>query len=397
VRGQGGVMKLRDLLERLKQQRQQPLQRHDLNSIMDDIKKRLDEIVAAERADMVLRLHGVLKPRLAAEGVLSVYESLERPLVAVLGHMERGGISIDRNVLSRLSGEFAQEAAGLEAEINTLAGETVNPGSPKQLGDILFGQLGLLVTTTKYLPNAAPDLRIHTQQPYFALTLSGKDQLQRCEPVWGRHSGADRLRNGIAGGKRQVQWHWPLGEDLIGLEVVSAEEVAPVGEYVYDFSVEGDENFVCGSGGLCAHNTDADVDGAHIRTLLLTFFFRQMRQVITEGYLYIAQPPLFRVMYGKENFYAYTVQQRDAAITEIKNKHKNSRDPDVTRYKGLGEMNPEQLWDTTMNPATRTLLRVNMDDAAQADEIFDMLMGDQVPPRKKFIQTHAKYVRNLDV
>jgi DNA gyrase subunit B len=143
--------------------------------------------------------------------------------------------------------------------------------------------------------------------------------------------------------------------------------------------------------------TDADVDGAHIRTLLLTFFFRQMRQVITEGYLYIAQPPLYRVMYGKENFYAYTEEQRNEAIAEIKEKHKNARDPDVTRYKGLGEMNPEQLWDTTMNPATRTLLRVNMEDAAAADEMFDMLMGDQVPPRKKFIQTHAKYVRNLDV
>ncbi len=143
--------------------------------------------------------------------------------------------------------------------------------------------------------------------------------------------------------------------------------------------------------------TDADVDGAHIRTLLLTFFFRQMRQVITEGYLYIAQPPLYRVMYGKENFYAYTEEQRNEAIAEIKEKHKNARDPDVTRYKGLGEMNPEQLWDTTMNPATRTLLRVNTEDAAAADEMFDMLMGDQVPPRKKFIQTHAKYVRNLDV
>ncbi len=143
--------------------------------------------------------------------------------------------------------------------------------------------------------------------------------------------------------------------------------------------------------------TDADVDGAHIRTLLLTFFFRQMRQVITDGYLYIAQPPLYRVMYGKENFYAYTEEQRNAAIAEIKEKHKNARDPEVTRYKGLGEMNPEQLWDTTMNPATRTLLRVNTEDAAAADEMFDMLMGDQVPPRKKFIQTHAKYVRNLDV
>jgi DNA gyrase subunit B len=143
--------------------------------------------------------------------------------------------------------------------------------------------------------------------------------------------------------------------------------------------------------------TDADVDGAHIRTLLLTFFFRQMRQVITEGHLYIAQPPLYRVQHGKENYYAYTEAERDEAIAEIKEKNKNARDIHVTRYKGLGEMNPEQLWETTMNPATRTLLQVSLDDAAMADEIFDMLMGDQVPPRKKFIQTHAQYVRNLDV
>jgi DNA gyrase subunit B len=143
--------------------------------------------------------------------------------------------------------------------------------------------------------------------------------------------------------------------------------------------------------------TDADVDGAHIRTLLLTFFFRQMRQVIMDGYLYIAQPPLYRVQYGKEIYYAYNETERDGAINEIKEKHKNARDPDVTRYKGLGEMNPDQLWETTMNPATRTLLRVNLEDAASADEVFDTLMGEQVPPRKKFIQTHAKYVRNLDV
>jgi DNA gyrase subunit B len=143
--------------------------------------------------------------------------------------------------------------------------------------------------------------------------------------------------------------------------------------------------------------TDADVDGAHIRTLLLTFFFRQMRQVITDGHLYIAQPPLYRVQHGRESYYAFTEAERDAAIAEIKDKNKNARDIHVTRYKGLGEMNPEQLWDTTMNPATRTLLRVSLEDAAAADEIFDMLMGDQVPPRKKFIQTHAKYVRNLDV
>jgi DNA gyrase subunit B len=143
--------------------------------------------------------------------------------------------------------------------------------------------------------------------------------------------------------------------------------------------------------------TDADVDGAHIRTLLLTFFFRQMRQVISDGHLYIAQPPLYRVSYGKDEYYAYTEEERDKAIADIKDKHKNAVRVEVQRYKGLGEMNADQLFDTAMNPETRTLLRVNLEDAALADEVFDMLMGDQVPPRKKFIQTHAKYVRNLDV
>jgi DNA gyrase subunit B len=143
--------------------------------------------------------------------------------------------------------------------------------------------------------------------------------------------------------------------------------------------------------------TDADVDGAHIRTLLLTFFFRQMRQIISDGHLYIAQPPLYRVSYGKDEHYAYTEDERDKAIADIKEKHKNAVRVEVQRYKGLGEMNADQLFDTAMNPETRTLLRVNLEDAALADEVFDMLMGDQVPPRKKFIQTHAKYVRNLDV
>ncbi len=122
-----------------------------------------------------------------------------------------------------------------------------------------------------------------------------------------------------------------------------------------------------------------------------------MRQIISDGYLYIAQPPLFRVSFGKDSSYAYTEQQRDQAIGDIKEKHKNASHIEVNRYKGLGEMNADQLFDTTMNPATRTLLHVSLDDAALADEVFDMLMGEQVPPRKKFIQTQAKYVRNLDV
>jgi len=137
--------------------------------------------------------------------------------------------------------------------------------------------------------------------------------------------------------------------------------------------------------------TDADVDGSHIRTLLLTFFFRYMPQVITGKYLYIAQPPLYKITRGKELSYAYTEEQKNRKLAQMTGK------PEVARYKGLGEMNPEQLWETTMNPQNRMLLRVEIDDAVEADKIFDVLMGNDVDPRKRFIQTHAKTVRNLDI
>jgi DNA gyrase subunit B len=142
--------------------------------------------------------------------------------------------------------------------------------------------------------------------------------------------------------------------------------------------------------------TDADVDGSHIRTLLLTFFFRHMPELISQGHLYIAQPPLFRVSQQRDQRYAYSEAERDQIVDEFK-KLKRRGEIDIQRYKGLGEMNPEQLWETTMNPVTRTILSVELEDAVLADEVFDMLMGDQVPPRRKFIQTHARSVRNLDV
>jgi DNA gyrase subunit B len=137
--------------------------------------------------------------------------------------------------------------------------------------------------------------------------------------------------------------------------------------------------------------TDADVDGSHIRTLLLTFFFRYMPQLIEDGHLYIAQPPLFRVAYKNQVKYAYTEKEKDKIIKEVGEK------ATLQRYKGLGEMNPVQLWETTMNPENRTLLLVTVEDAAESDRTFDMLMGDAVDPRRKFIQTHAKAVRNLDI
>ncbi|MEX0616798.1 MAG: DNA topoisomerase subunit B [Candidatus Woykebacteria bacterium] len=139
--------------------------------------------------------------------------------------------------------------------------------------------------------------------------------------------------------------------------------------------------------------TDADVDGEHIRTLLLTFFFRYMPLIIEKGYLYIAQPPLYKITAGKEEHYVYSDDEKDEIIKGVR---ATSKTVNIQRYKGLGEMNPEQLWNTTMNPEHRILKKVNVEDAAVADETFNMLMGDEVPPRKKFIQTHAKYA-TLDV
>jgi DNA gyrase subunit B len=142
--------------------------------------------------------------------------------------------------------------------------------------------------------------------------------------------------------------------------------------------------------------TDADVDGAHIRTLLLTFFFRQMAQLIDAGYIYIAQPPLFRVAKGKQEFYAYDDKERELYMERLGNGDGRSSVV-VQRYKGLGEMNPPQLWATTMDPERRTLLRVNMEDAIIADQIFQTLMGDEVEPRRQFIEANARFVSNLDI
>lgn len=159
--------------------------------------------------------------------------------------------------------------------------------------------------------------------------------------------------------------------------------------------------------------TDADVDGSHIRTLLLTFFYRHMKELITEGRVYIAQPPLYKIKKGKEEYYAYDDEERDKILKRLKADGKvkkvetveaeegteeasSSKNVVITRYKGLGEMNPEQLWQTTMNPETRTILQVNLESAAAADKIFETLMGDDVEPRREFIEKHAKYA-NLDI
>jgi len=143
--------------------------------------------------------------------------------------------------------------------------------------------------------------------------------------------------------------------------------------------------------------TDADVDGAHIRTLLLTFFFRQMPELIEAGYIYIAQPPLFQLRKGRQELYAYSDQEREEMLKRLGGGNGSSKGINIQRYKGLGEMNPEQLWNTTMDPAGRTLMRVQIEDGAIASQLFDRLMGDDVEPRREFIEKNARYVRNLDV
>jgi len=142
--------------------------------------------------------------------------------------------------------------------------------------------------------------------------------------------------------------------------------------------------------------TDADVDGAHIRTLILTFLWRHMRPAVIGGYIYIAQPPLYQVSRGKQSAYAYSDGERDEKIKELRGDNPNAK-VNISRYKGLGEMNPEQLWETTMDPATRTMLRVTVDDATTANELFTTLMGEDVAERRQFIDKNAAEVTNLDI
>jgi DNA gyrase subunit B len=202
------------------------------------------------------------------------------------------------------------------------------------------------------------------------------------------------------GRNRQFQAILPLRGKIINVEkaridkVLSNEEIrtiiTAIGSGIKDdFSIENARYH------KIIIMTDADVDGAHIRTLLLTFFYRQMPELIEAGFIYIAQPPLYRVAKGKEEFYAYDEEERLVFIERLGGNEAKSIN--IQRYKGLGEMNPEQLWKTTMDPEVRTLLKVDVEDAVEADRIFQMLMGDDVEPRRDFIEKNAKFVRNLDI
>lgn len=261
---------------------------------------------------------------------------------------------------------------------------------------------GIRASLSQHEPSGKPSGIIRgkpiiTRRTAYVLTVGQRDSIAALEPVWRDHRRAAELYRWLGtaqgrGGRRLIK---PMVGDLIGLPVRAVRQVQATGRKVYDFSVEGDETFICGRGGIACHNTDADVDGSHIRTLLLTFFFRYMQPLIENGHLFIAQPPLYRIEHKKQVYYAYSDAEKDQIVAKLTKA--DSSGVTIQRYKGLGEMNPQQLWETTMDPARRTLLQVTIEDAAEADRTFDMLMGASVPPRRRFIQTHAKEVRNLDV
>jgi DNA gyrase subunit B len=340
-----------------------------------------------------------LKNNLAKEKEVFSTEDLKEGLTAVVFiKMPSNDIQFESQTKSKLNNSEAQSAVysvfkdGLEVFLEE------NPKSAKLMVDKV-----MLAARARLAARAAKDAVIR-KGALEGSTLPGK--LADCQSKDAAESEIYIVEGDSAGGTvkqgrdRRFQAVYPLRGKILNTERARLDKIVAFEEL---------KNLVIALGAgigdtfkeekLRYHRiilmNDADVDGEHITTLGLTFFYRHLPEIIRQGFLYIAMPPLFKISYGKESHYVYSDQERDEIMAKIKAQTPNANIT-VNRFKGLGEMNPEQLWDTTMNPKTRILKKVRIDDAMYADKTFDTLMGDEVPPRKKFIQSHAK-LANLDV
>ncbi|MBI4983705.1 DNA gyrase subunit B [Candidatus Woesearchaeota archaeon] len=249
----------------------------------------------------------------------------------------------------------------------------------------LYKQQGIFPAISSRLP------KVRARFVRYDVMISRKEQIEKMKPVWKGHKNSERLlsylRDYQPKTKNKVPSLFPINQDFMAIRVNEVKKVKVKGDSVYDFSVSVHQNFIAGNGGFVLHNTD----GSHIMTLLLTFFYRYMKPLVEQGHVYVAQPPLYRLQKGKQVEYVYNDKEKDHKVAEMEGEIV------IQRYKGLGEMNPKQLWETTMDPSVRVLKKITLEDAILADQIFTILMGDEVEPRREFIEKYAKDVVNLDV
>ena len=267
----------------------------------------------------------------------------------------------------------------------------------------LLSSRGIVPSTTKNevsgntfdasdYPSLGNTEKITARYDRYDITVAANEDIRTLENVWTELRGHGDILENLG---NEIERNFvEISDDLMAVPVRSNKEVEPEeDEYVYDFAVEKDHTFVAGYGGITCSNTDADVDGAHIRTLILTLLYRHMPELLENGYVYSAKPPLYRIRYKGDTYDAMTEAERERIVEE-----KCNGSPDqVQRFKGLGEMNPQQLWDATMDPENRTLKRITIDEAAKADRMFSVLMGDDVGPRKEFIQENAEDADWVDI
>ena len=246
----------------------------------------------------------------------------------------------------------------------------------------LLSSFGVVSSMSEKSPRE--NKKIKSRHKAYLISVNSREDLLKIKRVWESHKNSKKLDKKIKSKFKSVNKRYEdVYGDLIALEVKDIKEVRSSDDNVYDFSVDEDENFIAGFGGLCCHNTDADVDGAHIKTLLLTFFFRYTPQLIESGHVFVAVPPFYGIKKGSKIHYVYTTEELNKKMEEFDGKG------EVGRFKGLGEMNDEQLWMTTMNPKTRRLKQISIEDGIDADETFSLLMGDAVLPRREFIEENA--------